>query len=268
MKVSTQMQGGIISPQPPQVAVVTEIKAALRKNTGKIGKVFQIDEESPGLSDQALVDKGAGVAAAAVWQSRQSIRTMCTAEMPAKPSYARQAGSAVGGLMGKNPNFTPAAQNYLIELRAALDGISDSPAANAEEEAAVAGAAAEFEKSIEDESGIYVYTLPLYYRHAISTDPDRWMFKVGVTGKSIIKRVLVQQRLTGLPEDPIVLRAYIPNAAKANRVEKSFHKLLIAAGGHPQAEGKVVGKEWYATDLNFLDTIAEALDCKVLKAAT
>ncbi len=40
-----------------------------------------------------------------------------------------------------------------------------------------------------------------------------------------------------------------------------FHELLAAAG-HSQAPGQHAGADWYATNLEFLDAIANALGCE------
>ncbi|MEY2642600.1 MAG: hypothetical protein RLZZ368_1247, partial [Actinomycetota bacterium] len=43
--------------------------------------------------------------------------------------------------------------------------------------------------------------------------------------------------------------------------EASFHVLLEAAG-HSRAAGKHSGRDWYATNLEFLDAVARSLGCE------
>ena len=45
-------------------------------------------------------------------------------------------------------------------------------------------------------------------------------------------------------------------------LESTFHDLLKAAG-HIRAPGKNAGRDWYATNLEFLDAVGSALECEI-----
>jgi len=68
-------------------------------------------------------------------------------------------------------------------------------------------------------------------------------------------------RATGLPEDPWIARVHRHETRTPREVESEFHNLLAAAG-HLTAAGKHSGREWCATNLDFLDAVADALGCK------
>ena len=91
------------------------------------------------------------------------------------------------------------------------------------------------------------------------------MLKVGRTGNEAWVRVVKQARMTGMPEDPLLLRVYQTDDPVG--VEKIFHMLLDAAG-HDRSAGVAVGKEWFVTTIEFCDAIATALGVHALKGST
>lgn len=109
--------------------------------------------------------------------------------------------------------------------------------------------------------GIYVYSFPQYLRHP--SESGLVALKVGHSATDSIKRFRDQTRITGMPEDPVLLRVYPTNPAAAAETEKEFHALLRAAG-HWRKHGAMSGKEWFLTDLRFLDQIARALKLEII----
>ena len=110
--------------------------------------------------------------------------------------------------------------------------------------------------------GVYVYTLPSFYRTVQKTDPERFWFKIGKTDRVAGIRIGEQMRATGLPEDPWIARVYRHDSKSPKEIETDFH-LLLDAAGHSQAGGKHAGRDWYATNLDFLDAVAVALGCEI-----
>jgi hypothetical protein len=109
--------------------------------------------------------------------------------------------------------------------------------------------------------GIYVYSFPQYLRHP--SESGLVALKVGHSATDSIKRFHNQTRTTGMPEDPVLLRVYPTDPAAAAETEKEFHSLLKAAG-HWRKVGAMSGREWFLTDLRFLDQIARTLKLEII----
>lgn len=114
---------------------------------------------------------------------------------------------------------------------------------------------------------IYVYTFSHYetYFVKISEDElvqDRTYYKVGKTEQNKPEDRITQQTKTAVPETPLVLRLYeIESGQNVHEIEKAFHDLLDKAG-HSYARSNA-GKEWFLTNLEFLDSIASLLKLKI-----
>ena len=78
---------------------------------------------------------------------------------------------------------------------------------------------------------------------------------------------LIPNAQTGLPEDPVILRVYTHPIRTPKEIETEFHKLLISAG-HYRAIGDQTGRDWFATNLDFLNAIASSLGCEIFGNAT
>jgi hypothetical protein len=67
-------------------------------------------------------------------------------------------------------------------------------------------------------------------------------------------------RGTAAPEDPVIRRVYVcPDESDAPAVmERKFHALLSAAG-HVREYASNSGREWFLTNEEFLDAIADTL---------
>jgi hypothetical protein len=71
-----------------------------------------------------------------------------------------------------------------------------------------------------------------------------------------------------MPEPLALIRAYATGTRNLAEVEHTFHDLLESAGHfNPRRTGKSsreVGKEWFLTNEDFLDSIAKALNLRTL----
>lgn len=100
--------------------------------------------------------------------------------------------------------------------------------------------------------GIYVYTLPHYWRHKVDPERDMTYLKVGRSEADVFSRV-GQQATTAVPEDPWLLRVY--PTADSIELERRFHAMLVAAD-HTRSTAKRGGREWFLTSLRILDWYA------------
>ena len=241
-----------------------ELSAALRNNEGQLGKVFALLEEGK-TTNRELVEGGAAANEGAVGNLRRTIKTVLEGIPPKAPSRAMQARSSIGGILRDNPDLSSAAREYLERLRDELEAIATDSKAIEEEEKDLERASKELEKSLEALPGVYVYTLPSFRRTVQKTDPERFWFKIGKTDRVAGVRIGEQMRATGLPEDPWIAKVYSHPTLSPKQIESAFHQLLEAAG-HSRASGKHSGRDWYATNLEFLDAIATALGCNIVSS--
>ena len=238
-----------------------ELVAAIRSNEGQLGKVFALLEEGK-TTNRELVEGGAAANEGAVGNLRRTIKAILEGIPPKAPSRAVKARSSISGILRDNPDLSSAACEYLERLRDELEAIATDSKAIEEEDKGLERASKELEKSLEALPGVYVYTLPSFHRTVQKTDPERFWFKVGKTDRVAGVRIGEQARATGLPEDPWIARVYRHAVKTPKEVETEFH-ILLEAAGHSRAAGTHSGRDWYATNLEFLDAIASALGCDV-----
>ena len=242
-------------------SVRSELGEALRSNDGQLGRVFVLLEEGK-TTDRELVEGGAAANEGAAGNLRRVIKTILERNPPKAPSRALKARSSIGGLLRDNPDLSESSREYLERLRDELEVIASDSKAIEEEDKDLERASKELEQSLDQMPGVYVYTLPSFYRTVQKTDPERFWFKVGKTDRVAGVRISEQMRATGLPEDPWIARVYRHIAKTPKDLETEFHRLLGAAG-HSRANSKHSGRDWYATNLEFLDAIAVTLGCDV-----
>lgn len=246
----------ILSPEVEQ-----ELRRALEANEGKLGMAYALIRDGKG-SSRELIDGGAAANHGAAHNLRRCVTAIIEGRLPKSPSVSQNVSRSIGGLLRDNPELSGSARDYLLSLRVQLEAIIDSADAIEKEDAELKQASNKLEKSLDDLPGVYVYTLPALRRSVIKTDPDRYWFKVGKTNRVAGVRIGEQMRSTGLPEDPWLARVYRHNTISNDDLEKKFHKGL-ADVGHAQATGRHTGKEWYATNLEALDGIANLLGCDI-----
>jgi hypothetical protein len=250
----------------PTPLVDVEIREALAANSGNLGRVYALLEVGK-TSNRELVEGGAAANSGAASNTKSIIAAMLEGAIPGGPSLAAQAGRAVGGMLRSNPEFSPGTKSYLTMLRAELDEQSSNTEAVEREDRAIDEASEILEDTIENLDGVYVYTFPTYFRTVQKTDPERFLYKIGMTDRYSKVRVREQQRATNMPEDPWILRVYRSERLTPKVLEARFHAALDAAG-HGRTSGKSSGREWFYTNLEFLDAVAALLDLEVHRAET
>jgi hypothetical protein len=248
----------------PTNAVETELRDALTANSGNLGRVYLLLEEGK-TSNRELVEGGAAANSGAASNTRSMVSALLEGIIPAGPSLAAAAGRTVGGLLRTNPDLSDEARQYLTGLRAELDEHGRDSEAVEREDRELDRASEDLEQTIENLAGVYVYTFPTYFRSVQKTDPERFLFKIGMTERYSKIRIREQQRATNMPEDPWTLRVYRSAALTPTELEARFHSILDAAG-HGRSSGKSAGKEWFYTNLEFLDGVATLLGLEVHKA--
>jgi len=245
--------------------ITNELMDALRRNDGNLGRVFVLMEQGVHTSAE-LVAGGAVANSGAAGNARAAIRAILDGTIPSGPSVAGLAGRAIGGLLRANPDLSTGAKSYLADLRVQLDAKATDPAATSRENEGLRLESQALERELEQSEGVYVFTLMSFYTSPVKSDPERCWFKVGQSDRAAGVRVGEIMRATGLPEDPWIARVYRHPNMSPRDLERKFHRLLEGAG-HGRADSRHAGKEWFATNLDFLDTIAESLECEILQRA-
>lgn len=250
---------------PPLEAVGAELREALSGNAGNLGRVYLLLQEGR-VSNTEIIEAGAAANSGAASHLKTVINTILTGECPVSPSLAVQAGQAIGGLLRANPDMSAETQRYLNVLRSELDARSQDAEVVKREDRRIEVASENLERAIENEAldGVYVYTFPTYFRTVQKIDPERILLKIGKTDRFSSVRIREQQRATNMPEDPWTLRIYRSASMKPDELEARFHMILDAAG-HGRASGRRSGKEWFYTNLEFLDAVASLLGLDVRK---
>lgn len=244
-------------------AVRNQISDALRANEGRLGEVFRLKEEGI-FTNAEIVARGAAANSGAAGNLQAILRSIVEDFVPRSPAIATIAGRSVGGLLRASPELSEEARSFLSGIRARLDEVAHSEEAIAEEDSQISSSAEDLERIAENQSGVYVYSLPTYFRTPKKTDPDRFLYKIGKTDRFVGARIREQQRLTGLPEDPWLLRVYRSETRSPAEIEQVFHDLLDNAG-HSRGTGRYSGTEWFATNFDFLDAIARSQRLEIME---
>lgn len=244
----------------PEPKVLDEIQRALRINEGNLGVVFRLFES--GLTSPSEMVAEGGIANAGHASNLiRYIKSILQGNIPASPTRSEAAGRTIGGLI-RAFEFSSETRLYLQDLRSELDEHATNASAVQLENAQLEKQSETLATVAEQSGGVYVYSFPAYIKTPAKTDPDRYWLKVGTTERIVGMRIADQTRSTAMPEDPLILRVYRSENVSNSELEKKFHRILQSAG-HNRTESKHGGKEWYATNLDFLDEIAETLGLKI-----
>ncbi|MYF97235.1 MAG: GIY-YIG nuclease family protein [Holophagales bacterium] len=241
----------------------SEVEAALDRNDRNLGKVWALRKE--GLERKEIAAR-IGQQAYNYWACLDAI---LDGAVPSGPSLAAQAASALRGFARKN-RLSDRTREILYARAEVCENSSYDPERIDAEDRVLRERTASAEK--EDATGIYVYSLPHYRRRPVlsatgqdddSVTKDRTYYKVGKSDDSVIRRFRQQSTQTVLPEPAVLFRVYETSKDSARSVEAKFHDHLEAAGHVRQQRPKGTGREWFLTNLTFLDSIANLLDLPV-----
>ena len=234
--------------------------AALLDNPTQLGKVYSLNPEM-NLKAKNIVELEGAANEGAVANIRCAIRAILDGVIPNSPSMSNGAIGRLNGLLRDNPKFMPAVKEHLHEVLLELQDRANSKVFKEEEAEVRRHGSEEMIKIVEQQGGVYAYSLPHYLNYPCKEDPDRFWYKVGFTTGNFESRILGSHRTTGLPEDPVVRRTYFSASLDPRTMEKKFHKMLRASG--LQTDARYGGEEWFATTEEQLDALAELLGFEV-----
>lgn len=254
----------LLGSDEPSRSVQTEIESVLANDSTRLGQVFLRLREGV-TADSDIVELGAAANTGHASNMRSTIAALTRGTIPNSPSRAKMAAGSARKLLASNRStLSFEAKTYLEVLIERLNDVAASPTAQEREIEELEQASHHLEQELESSSGgVYVFTYPHYFQHPYTVDPERFLLKVGMTRTEPFQRVRAQARQTGMPELPVLLRVYRSQDHDPAELERKYHQLLDAAD-HPRGPA---GKEWFATRLDFLDTIAQVLGLDTILGA-
>ncbi len=244
-------------PEKPSAEVAQELRLMLEEDDSRLGDVYRL--LSDGLSPQEIATE-LGVSTHNFVSNYSSILgAVLDGKFPKGPSLLAQIASKLRSLL-KNDDLSDDTQDYLQRQLAAIAALVDDPelARASTEQAQARTEQAESTGTI----GVYVYVLPHYLRHPTDIESGRTLFKVGHSNSDVIRRFRDQKRTTALPEEPILMRIYETGSKDSHAMEQKFHKAITSAG-HYRPSSQTAGREWFETDLDFLDQLASLADLNI-----
>ena len=168
--------------------VRSEIEDALRRNEGHLGEVFRLREQGL-FSNADIVARGAAANDGAAGNLSATLGQFWTTSFRVDRRSPHSLDEAPGRLLRGNPELSSQAQSFLSGIRVRLDEVARNEEATEVEDAQISASADALERSIENQPGVYVYTLPTYFRTPKKTDPDRFLYKIGMTERFVGTRI-------------------------------------------------------------------------------
>ena len=246
-----------------------EIKELFRTDQTQVGETFRLMEEGV-VKPMDLVERGAAANTGVISHHKYIIRAVVEGETDTNSanlaSYARR---AIDRLLD-----SPSGQSISIEARELLTkrrndllGIIGSKDAILNDTKELIEESIKLEDKIKSISNaIYVYTFPTYYRAGVDGDLNvRWL-KIGLTTNTVWQRLVEQNRQTSMPEDPVLIRIYHKDGIDLKSIESKIMVTLTRVM-HEQSSARYTktGREWFATNEDSIDAIAELLGLEIVK---
>ena len=240
-----------------------EIEAALQNDELRIGDVWKMIAVHGKHADKIRDAMGLATVGT-VHSALGSIETLLQCDrLTGAPSLAMQRARMLRGFAKRHE------ERLSAQTKERLAHLADDHARIASDENAVAEERQELEdrgqQRKEETPGIYVYTLPHYMKRPVLETKDqdsshRTYLKVGMSAKRSARVRMREQSITALPEPLLDLRVYVHKDGNADYkdIEKRMHAHLNAAD-HNQNRRRGAGKEWFLTNLTFIDSTARLL---------
>ena len=226
--------------EPASQAAATTVDDLLINSSGQLGDIARLYIVEAMTSPTEMSNAGGAANAGAAWQLLVAIKLIRGdgKEVPTAPSVALGTLRRLRSFLKQHKGLVRMADLERLEgLQAELETITDNRDAQTQEDEQLAEAGKKLLNDVGDlVGGVYVYTLPHFLRHPTVADSSRTYFKVGMATGEIRKRVF--QRITGFPEEPLVLRVYQSSTITPSELEKRFHRHLRAAEHVRKSPGK------------------------------
>lgn len=250
--------GSASSGYQPDPKVRLEFEQYLDADRTALGDVWR--QLAEGHTAEQIAESRDAATTGFVWSYKRIMKCLLEGDLPSAPTVALGSARALRRIRSTG-NFSDEANATLDASIAALELRSDNPAARDAEERAALRSTGNAEAS--GQPGIYVYALPHYLRYPYDPESGHTLLKVGRSDRDVIARLRSQTRTTAIPEEPILLRIYTSESRELTNIERSIHRLLVAAD-HDRSAARTGGTEWFLTSLRFLDAVADEMALGVL----
>lgn len=242
-----------------------EIAGLLLEHEGRLGDVYRLTED--GLTPEQIAERLDVATPNFVYTYRYQALAALNGKPTSGSVLRRQTVGALNTLIknGRGSISAPAlkllqSNKTAVEASADLADPSEEALADDEEKAAAANTLAD----LEGITGIYAFSYGWYLESLVDSDRGQTLIKVGRAADVAAR---IKQHTSGarthMPEPLALIRVYTTGTRDLLEVERTFHDLLETAGhSNPRRSGKgirQVGREWYLTNEDFLDSMAQAL---------
>lgn len=232
----------------------SELHAALMADESRVGDVYRCRQE--GLNSGQIQETLGLATHATVGHALRSIRAICEGWNPPGIGPANRAKSDLGRLL-RDSNFSGPVREVLKkryeELEENVQRISDRVIVDADTESSL-GKSSEVDSDV---PGVYVWTIPTY----LETEDERgqiW-FRVGCS-ENVMERMRQHRSNVKLPEPLLLARVYSHPQKSPKELEDMFHQICQSAV-HTRALVNNREREWFRTNLDFLDRYAIDIGC-------
>lgn len=247
-----------------------EIRDLIATNEGRLGDVYRLLQEN--LTPEQIAERLDVATQSFVYSYRYQIDAALDGKATSGAVLRRQAVGALNSLSKRGRGvLSPDALRLLQANMSAVEGagVATDPAAEAEADIQEEESTALTLAELAGVSGIYAFSYGWYLESLVDPDRENTLIKVG---QAVDVAARIRQHSSGarthMPEPLALIRVYATGTRSPVDVEHTFHELLESAGHfNPRRTGKSsreVGKEWFLTNEDFLDSIAKALSLRTL----
>ena len=247
-----------------------EIAALLSSHEGRLGDVYRLTEE--GLTPEQIAERLNVATPNFVYTYRYQASAALDGKTTNGTTMRRQALGALRSLLkAGRGRLSPAAVRLLQSNTAAVEASAEAsdPSDEAQADVDEVASAATALHQLNGVPGIYAFSYGWYLESFVDPERGQTLIKVG-QARDVAARI--RQHTAGarthMPEPLALIRVYAIGSRDLLATEKSFHELLETAGhSNPRRVGSAarqVGREWFLTNEDFLDSIAKALELRTL----
>lgn len=247
------------------MAPVDEIRELISTNEGRLGEVYRLTEQ--GMTPELIASQLNVATVGFVYAYRYQIQAALTGKPTTGTELRRQTVSALNSLLRRARGvLSTAALALLMANKAAVEaaGAELDPTAEAKADNAEKNAAVHTLNDLNRVAGISAFSYGWYLESPVDAERGNTLIKVGLA-TDVAERIrsYTSGVRTHMPEPLVLMRVYPTDDRNLVETEKTFHELLDTAGhANPRRSGtskREVGKEWFLTNEDFLDSIAKAL---------
>jgi hypothetical protein len=249
----------------PPITPIQEVEQFLEADERRLGDVYRLDKE--GLSAEEIAQRLNVATPGFVYSYRYQIEAALTGRVSSSPHIQKQVMSSMRSLLRRGRDtLSPDALDFLNANLAAVTllAATDDPAVDARAGREEEQEATDSIGRLKGMPGIYAFSYGWYLESPVEPITGNTLIKVGYAANVAAR---ISQHVTGvrthMPEPLVLVRVFSAPLSDLQRTEKGFHQLLATAGhSNPRREGRArrqVGTEWYLTNEDFLDAIADVM---------